>query len=115
MFTPGNSLVISVAKMGGIIMTNLGRLDIPETYGSLRLERMYLAPCAAETVPLILAGVGVGGCLTFTANYVERIDRTSPVGTEKKIRIRNLALEYMGFSDKKTEREIPKSLFSPAR
>lgn len=85
------------SRMGGTIMTNLGRLDYPETYGSLRLDRIFVAPCASETVPLILAGAGVSGMLTFTANFVEQKDESSQITTREMIQVRNRALEYIGF------------------
>lgn len=92
-------------KMGGMIMTNLGRVDILEHYGPLRLDRIYLAPCAAESVPLICAGAGVSGRITFTANYVERIDGTSSIRTDTMIDIRNRALEHLGFPENRSDRD----------
>ncbi len=94
------------SRTGGMIMTNLGRLDYPETCGSLRLDRIFVAPCASETVPLILAGAGVSGTLTFTANFVEHRDESSQITTREMIRVRNLALEYLGFPEKVNDRAL---------
>jgi len=94
------------SRMVGTIMTNLGRLDFPETYGNLRLDRIVLAPSASETVPLILAGAGVSGTLAFTANFVERRDGTSRITLPDMIRIRNRALEYLGFPEKVSDRAM---------
>ena len=94
------------SQMGGTIMTNLGRLEFPEIYGSLRLDRIFVAPCASETVPLILAGAGVSGTLTFTVNFVERKDGTSRITSREMIRVRNRALEYLGFPEKVSDKAL---------
>jgi len=94
------------SRTGGTIMTNLGRLDFPATYGNLCLDRIFAAPCASETVPLILAGLGVSGTLTFTVNFVERTDGSSRVTMEDMIRVRNRALEYLGFPHLKNTRAM---------
>jgi NRPS condensation-like uncharacterized protein len=87
----------------GTVTTNLGRLDYPETYGNLQLDRMFFIPSGGgEIVPLLLGGVDVSGRLTFTVSYVERADGTGSYTTENMIRIRNRALEYLGFPEKAT-------------
>jgi len=91
----------------GTVMTNLGRLDYPENYGDLILDRIFFLPSAGgEMVPLLLGGAGASGRLTFTANYAERRDGTGPVTTDDMIRIRNRALEHLGFPEKVSERAI---------
>jgi hypothetical protein len=80
--------------------TNLGRLNYPETYGGLRLDRMFFVPPAVRLVPLILGGIGVNGRLVFSLNYIEQVKDNGPSPTEGMIQIRNRALEYLGFPEK---------------
>ena len=63
----------SISGFPGTIITNLGRLDYPETYGDLRLDRMFFIPGASGFAPLILGGVGLNGKLVFSLNYVEEV------------------------------------------
>lgn len=93
-------------RTGGMIMTNLGRMDFCETYGNLRLDRIFPVPCASEMIPLILAGTGVSGTLTFTVNFVEQKDGTSRITTDDMIRVRNRALEYLGFPELVSDRAM---------
>ena len=84
----------------GTINTNIGRLDYPEIYGDLRLDRMFFIVGASEFTPLILGGVGLNGKLVFSLNYVEEVgNKGSPLDRDM-IRIRNRALEYLGFPEK---------------
>lgn len=92
-----------LSKLPGFITTNLGRLDYPEMYGDLRLDRMFLIPSTGEYVPLVLGGVGVCSKLTFSLNYLERNDSNDSSSTRDMIRIRNRALEYLGFPEKANE------------
>jgi len=55
------------SAFAGTWASNLGRLNFPETDGSLRLERMFFAPQSAS----LLSGVSVGGRTTFALNYME--------------------------------------------
>jgi NRPS condensation-like uncharacterized protein len=91
------------SKLPGLITTNLGRLDFPETYGDLRLDRMFLVPSTGEDVPLVLGGVGVCSKLVFSLNYLEQNDSNNPSSTGDMIRVRNKALEYLGFPEKANE------------
>ena len=84
----------------GTINTNLGRLDHPETYGNLRLDRMLFIPGASMFIPLILGGVGQSGKLVFSLNYVEDIGDDGSSLARDMIRVRNRALEYLGFPKK---------------
>lgn len=87
-------------KNTAIINTNLGRLDYPETYGGLRLDRMFFVPPAANLVPLILGGIGINGRLAFSLNYIEQMDDRGSSLTSKMIMVRNKALEYLCFPEK---------------
>jgi NRPS condensation-like uncharacterized protein len=90
----------------GMMTSNLGRLDFPGTYGDLRLDRMFFTPPANRDAPLILGGVGVSGRLTFSLNYVVDSKEDFQSFTEDMIKIRNRALEYLGFSDKADDRAL---------
>ncbi len=90
----------STSNMPGTINTNLGRLDYPETYGNLRLDRMFFIPGASRAVPLILGGVGLSGRMVFSLNYVTEMGDDSSSLDRDMIRIRNRALELLGFPEK---------------
>jgi NRPS condensation-like uncharacterized protein len=90
----------------GMMTSNLGRLDFPETYGDLRLERMFFTPPANRDAPLILGGVGVSGRLTFSLNYVVDSKEDFQSFTEDMIKIRNRALELLGFPEKVNDRAM---------
>lgn len=93
----------AVSKLPGLITTNLGHQDYPEIYGNLRLDRLFLIPSAGEDIPLILGGAGVCGRVTFSLNYLEQNNSDNPLHTRDMIRIRNIALEYLGFPEKANE------------
>lgn len=93
------------SKVGiAILNTNLGRLDYPETYGNLRLDRMFFTPCGAD-VPILLGGIGFNGKLAFTINYTKDMkgDDNSSLDRDM-IRIRNRALELLGFPEKANDK-----------
>jgi NRPS condensation-like uncharacterized protein len=93
-----------VHNLPGTISTNIGRLYFPEAYGSLRLHRMFFVAPASEAFPLFIAGVSINDHLAFSLNYVERIGGDALTGD--MIRIRNRALEYLGFPWKVSDRAI---------
>jgi len=95
-----------ISKHPSMIVTNLGRLDFPQIYGNLRLDRMFFAPPASETIPMILGGVGVGGCLTSSLVYLENRDKSGQSFAMDMIRIRNRALELLGFPEKANDRAM---------
>jgi NRPS condensation-like uncharacterized protein len=92
-----------VSKLPGLTTTNLGRLDFSEVYGNLRLDRLFLIPSAGEDIPLIIGEVGVCGRLTFSLNYLEQNNSNDTSPTRDMIKIRNMALEYLGFPEKANE------------
>lgn len=92
-----------VSKLPGLITTNLGRLDFPEIYGDLRLDRMFFIPSTGDEVPLVLGGIGVCGKIVFSLNYLEQNDGNGPSSMQDMIRIRNKALEFLGFPEKANE------------
>jgi hypothetical protein len=86
----------------GTIPSNLGRLNIPKTYGDLKIDRMVFLPVMSNSVPLTLGGVSIGDRLVFSLIYPEPKNSDGSV-TPEMIHIRNKALEYLGFPDKKSE------------
>lgn len=90
-------------RIPAIFNTNIGRLNFPETYGGLRLDRMFFVPPATKLVPLILGGIGVNGRLAFSLNHIERVKDSGPSQTRNMIQIRNSALKYLGFPEKANE------------
>jgi NRPS condensation-like uncharacterized protein len=95
----------AVYDLPGTISTNIGRLHLPEAYGSLRLDRMFFVAPASEAFPLFIAGVSVNDRLAFSLNYVERMGGGDAL-TRDMIRIRNRALEYLGFPEKASDMAI---------
>lgn len=88
----------SANMIPGTIASNLGRLDIPETYGDLKIEKMIFIPVISDSVSLNLGGISIGNNLVFSLSYAEPKDAQNSV-TKEKIDIRNRALEYIGFPD----------------
>lgn len=86
-----------------ILNTNLGRLNLPEIYNNLRLDHMVFVPPASIDCPLILGGIGSNGKLTFTLNFIEDAHGDNSM-TGYMIRIRNRALEYLGFPEKANDK-----------
>jgi len=81
-----------------IINTNMGRAQIPDNIGDLQIEELYVAP-SANTTSLVLGGIGTAHSVTFTINILtEKGTEQEKVEEAKKIRDR--ALEYIGFSGK---------------
>jgi len=81
----------------GIVSSNLGRLSIPDRYGDLKIERMIFLPGVSEVTPIVLGGVSIDGNMVFNMTFVDR-DTGEDLHQEKEmIRIRNRALEYLGF------------------
>jgi len=95
------------AAMPAIINTNLGNLNYSETYGNLRLDRMFFTPGATRGLPLILGGIGFNGKLTFTINYAKDMKEDDGSSLDRDmIRIRNMALEILGFPEKVNDRAM---------
>ena len=95
-----------ISGLPGTIITNLGRLNYPETYGNLRLDRMFFILGSRGFTPLILGGVGLNGKLVFSLNYVEEAGNEGSPLDRDMIRIRNRALELLGFPEKANDRAM---------
>jgi hypothetical protein len=106
-FNDKKNIAFSFAKKAehmvpGTIASNLGRLNIPETYGDLKIDGMVFLPVMSNSVPLTLGGVSIGDRLVFSLIYPEPKNSAGSV-TLEMIQIRNKALEYLGFPDKISE------------
>ncbi len=66
---------------------------------------MFFVAPASEAFPLFIAGVSINDRLAFSLNYVERVGGGNAL-TGDMIRIRNRALEYLGFPGKASDRAI---------
>jgi NRPS condensation-like uncharacterized protein len=86
----------------GTIASNLGRLNIRQTYGDLKIDGMVFLPVMSNSVPLTLGGVSIGDRLVFSLIYPEP-KNSADSRTLEMIQIRNKALEYLGFPDKISE------------
>jgi hypothetical protein len=60
---------------------------------------MFWAPSAGPS-PLMVGGVGISGTTTFTLNYIEDMLENEALDTATLIKVRNRALEYLGFPEK---------------
>lgn len=98
------------SKLPNMIVTNLGRMDYPESYGNLKLDRIFFLPAAPGSVPntpqMILGSVSVSGRLTLSLNYAEDSGNNAMSSIGDMIRIRNRALEYLGFPEKANDRAM---------
>jgi len=94
----------------GFTPSNLGRIDMPESYRGPRLERLVFLPAASEINPLVLGGIGVNGSMTFALPFVDPPAKTGISPEQELIRIRNRALEYLGFPEKVHERAIRENM-----
>ncbi|MGB9978712.1 condensation domain-containing protein [Methanobacterium sp.] len=109
-FQDKKNITFSFAKRSrsmvpGTIPSNLGRLNIPETYGDLKIDRMIFFPVISDSVPLNLGGLSIGNKMVFSLSYPESRDKINTM-TGEMIQIRNRALEYLGFPDKASEKAI---------
>ncbi len=98
------NVAFSVAKKSenmvpGTIPSNLGRLNIPEIYGDLKIDRFVFLPVISNSVPLTLGGVSIGDRLVFSLIYPEKKSGDGSK-TKKMIEIRNLSLKYLGFHER---------------
>ncbi len=73
---------------------------MPETAGDLRLERLVFLPSSSEINPLILGGISAGGRIVFSLPFVDPPAKTGISPEPELIRIRNRALELLGFPEK---------------
>jgi hypothetical protein len=66
---------------------------------------MFFVAPASEAFSLFIAGVSINDLLAFSLNYVELVGGGDAL-TRDMIRIRNRALEYLGFPGEANNRAI---------
>lgn len=89
----------------GTVPSNLGLLKIPKTYGDFQIDRMIFIPAVIDDIPLILGGLTIGGRMVFSLSYPEPKNMKGSM-TQEMIQIRNKALIYLGFQDKRSQMAI---------
>jgi NRPS condensation-like uncharacterized protein len=80
-------------KHWGTAVTNLGRLDFPETYGALELDRLIMQPGGGiplSNVNLVLGAVTGSGKLSLVVEYAEEAVDSGTVGE-----IKDKAMEFL--------------------
>ena len=90
----------------GFVPSNVGRIDVPESPGGIRLDRLIFLPGISDLNPLVLGGAGAGGRMVFTLPFVDPSVKTGVSPEVELIRIRNRALEYLGFAEKVSNRAM---------
>ena len=56
-----------------VTITNLGRLNIPQQFGSLQLQKLYLTVTGLKTEPLIVGVATLGDQMCVTCRYLESV------------------------------------------
>ena len=77
----------------GSAVTNLTRMDFPQKYGALELDRLIMNPGGAfplSTVNLVLGAVTCSGKLSLLVEYDERT-----VDTETTLMIKEKAFSFL--------------------
>ena len=80
-------------KLLGPAITNLGRLDLPKTYGALELDRLIMQPGGAFPlvhVDMVIGAVTCAGKLSLVVEYAEEA-----VDTGTMERIKDKAMDYL--------------------
>lgn len=83
----------------GFVSSNLGKVELLTSDNSLSLDRLIFLPSASEINPLIMGGAGTSKGMTFTLVYVDPPAKTGISPESDMIRIRNRALELLGFPE----------------
>lgn len=85
----------------GFVPSNVGKIDVPESQSDIRLDRLIFLPGISDLNPLVLGGAGAGGRMVFTLPFVEPSAKTGVSPEVELIQIRNQALEYLSFAEKR--------------
>jgi len=80
------------AKLFGPAITNLGRLDFPQTYGSLELDRLIMQPGGAFPLVHVDMVIGVATCSGKMSVVVEYAEQAVDTETMKKIKDKAIGL-----------------------
>ncbi|MBD2293612.1 hypothetical protein H6G06_08950 [Anabaena sphaerica FACHB-251] len=59
--------------MMDIAITNLGILNIPQQFGQLQIEEVYVMATAPKTLPLLIGVATIGGKMCLICRYIESI------------------------------------------
>jgi len=62
-----------IGETPGLTLTNLGRLDFPERYGDLSVDRFIIAPSTGPFLKMVVGAVTAAGRLSVTVNYIEEV------------------------------------------
>jgi hypothetical protein len=82
-------------KHWGAAITNLGRLEFPRTYGSLKLDRLIMQPGGAiplVNVNLVVGAVTCSGKLSLVVEYAEEANDSSTI---EKIKDKAMELLFL--------------------
>jgi len=90
----------------GFTPSNLGKIEMPESPTGPHLERLVFLPASSEINPLVLGGIGACGGMVFALTFVDPPAKTGVSPEPEMIRIRNRALEYLGFSEKMSAKAL---------
>jgi len=74
----------------GILISNLGRLDLPVDYGNLQLEAIMGPSVYSDTIEKMLEVVTVGGKMYLTFTFGETV-----IAADTVTEIKNTAMEYL--------------------
>lgn len=90
----------------GFVPSNVGRIDVPESPGGIRLDRLIFLPGISDLNPLVLGGAGAGGRMVFTLPFVSPSAKTGISPEAELIRIQNRVLEILGFPEKVSDKAL---------
>jgi hypothetical protein len=93
-------------SLPGFVPSNVGRIDILESPGSLHLDRLIFLPGISDHNPLSIGGAGAGGRMVFALPFVDPSAKTGKSPEAELIRIRNRMLEILGFPDKINDKAL---------
>ncbi len=80
-------------KHWGTAVTNLGRLDFPQSYGALELDRLIMQPGGGIPLANVNLVLGAVTCSDKLSLIVEYAAQAVDAGTMRKIK--NKALEFL--------------------
>lgn len=88
------------------VPSNLGKIDVPESSSGIRLSRIIFLPGINPGKPLVLGGAGTNGGMVFTLTFIDPTFKGGISLQPERIRIRNRALELLGFPEKANEKAM---------
>ena len=79
------------ARAMGTAVTNLGRLDFPREYGSLRLDRLIMKPGGAFPLVNVNLVVGAATCAGKLSLVLEYVEDNLSIGAAEEVKDQALA------------------------